>query len=150
MIKIICIGKIKEKYLTEGINDYLKRIVWYDEGMAQFLSGEMDELLDIEKFKKFYPLLQKLGFGEKQKQVKQNTVINQQNTKPKKHKFIKFKSYEVKEAVAEKIIKDRRYEKLREYQEPDECFAYRILEMIENTDTQKIFAEYFEENPPKI
>ena len=35
-------------------NDYQKRIVWYDEGMAQFLSGEMDELLDIEKFKKFY------------------------------------------------------------------------------------------------
>ena len=35
-------------------NDYQKRIVWYDEGMAQFLSGEMDELLNIEKFKKFY------------------------------------------------------------------------------------------------
>ena len=29
MIKIICIGKIKEKYLTEGINDYLKRISKY-------------------------------------------------------------------------------------------------------------------------
>ena len=35
-------------------NNKQKRIVWYDEGMAQFLSGEMDELLDIEKFKKFY------------------------------------------------------------------------------------------------
>ena len=29
MIKIICVGKIKEKYLTEGINDYLKRINKY-------------------------------------------------------------------------------------------------------------------------
>ncbi len=29
MIKIICIGKIKEKYLTDGINDYLKRINKY-------------------------------------------------------------------------------------------------------------------------
>lgn len=29
MIKIICIGKLKEKYLTEGINDYLKRIKKY-------------------------------------------------------------------------------------------------------------------------
>ena len=29
MIRIICIGKIKEKYLTEGINDYLKRISKY-------------------------------------------------------------------------------------------------------------------------
>lgn len=29
MIKIICIGKIKEKYLTELINDYYKRISKY-------------------------------------------------------------------------------------------------------------------------
>jgi len=121
---------------TESYEDFAKRIA--------------DMLLEPEKFRKFQPLLQKLGFGEKQKQVKQSTAVNQQNTKPKKHKFIKFKSYEAKEAVAEKIIKDGRYEKLREYQEPDECFAYRISEMIENTDTQKIFAEYFEDNPPKI
>ena len=29
MIKIICIGKIKEKYLKDGINDYLQRISKY-------------------------------------------------------------------------------------------------------------------------
>ena len=29
MIKIICIGKLKEEYLKEGINDYLKRINKY-------------------------------------------------------------------------------------------------------------------------
>ena len=29
MIKIICVGKIKEKYLTDGINDYFKRINKY-------------------------------------------------------------------------------------------------------------------------
>ena len=29
MIKIICIGKLKEKYLIEGINDYLKRLTKY-------------------------------------------------------------------------------------------------------------------------
>ena len=29
MIKIICIGKLKEDYLKEGINDYLKRINKY-------------------------------------------------------------------------------------------------------------------------
>ena len=29
MIKIISIGKIKEKYLTDGIEDYLKRITKY-------------------------------------------------------------------------------------------------------------------------
>lgn len=29
MIKIICIGKLKEKYLSDGVNDYLKRITKY-------------------------------------------------------------------------------------------------------------------------
>ena len=29
MIKIICVGKIKEKYLRDGIDDYLKRITKY-------------------------------------------------------------------------------------------------------------------------
>ena len=29
MIKIICVGKIKENYLKEAINDYLKRIIKY-------------------------------------------------------------------------------------------------------------------------
>lgn len=34
--------------------DYSKRIVWYDEGMAQFLSGEYDYLLDEEKFEEYF------------------------------------------------------------------------------------------------
>ena len=29
MIRIICIGKLKEKYLTEGVNDYLTRLRKY-------------------------------------------------------------------------------------------------------------------------
>ena len=39
------------KYILKG--DYSKRIVWYDEGMAQFMSGEKDSLND-EAFKEFY------------------------------------------------------------------------------------------------
>lgn len=35
-------------------NDYLKRIVWYDEGMAQFMSGEKDSLNDDGNFEEFY------------------------------------------------------------------------------------------------
>lgn len=35
-------------------NDLSKKIVWYDEGMAQFMSGEKDKLLNDEEFKKFY------------------------------------------------------------------------------------------------
>ena len=29
MIKIICVGKVKEKYLQEAINDYMKRLCKY-------------------------------------------------------------------------------------------------------------------------
>ena len=35
-------------------NDYSKRIVWYDEGMAQFVSGEKDYLEKNDNFLKFY------------------------------------------------------------------------------------------------
>ena len=40
------------KYILN--NDYSKRIVWYDEGMAQFMSGEKDSLNDDGIFKEFY------------------------------------------------------------------------------------------------
>jgi len=40
------------KYILK--NDYSKRIVWYDEGMAQFMSGEKDKLNDDMLFKRFY------------------------------------------------------------------------------------------------
>ena len=39
--------------------DYSKRIVWYDEGMAQFYSGEWDYLDDEEKFKNFFDTVKK-------------------------------------------------------------------------------------------
>ena len=29
MIKIICVGKLKEKYLTDGVNDYINRLRKY-------------------------------------------------------------------------------------------------------------------------
>lgn len=40
------------KYILH--NDYSKRIVWYDEGMAQFMSGEKDLLNDEDTFNNFY------------------------------------------------------------------------------------------------
>ena len=44
------------KYILD--NDYSKRIVWYDEGMAQFMSGEKDSLKN-EQFKDFYMKVKK-------------------------------------------------------------------------------------------
>lgn len=40
------------KYILK--DDYSKRIVWYDEGMAQFMSGEKDKIADEDAFKKFF------------------------------------------------------------------------------------------------
>ena len=40
------------KYILNG--DLRNRIVWYDEGMAQFMSGEKDYLKDEKEFKEFY------------------------------------------------------------------------------------------------
>lgn len=40
------------KYILN--NDYTKRIVWYDEGMAQLMSGEMDYLYVNDNFELFY------------------------------------------------------------------------------------------------
>lgn len=35
-------------------NDYTKRITWFDEGMAQLFSGELDSLKDENRFREFY------------------------------------------------------------------------------------------------
>ena len=40
------------KYILKS--DYSKRIVWYDEGMAQFMSGEKEKYEDEENFKEYY------------------------------------------------------------------------------------------------
>lgn len=40
-------------------DDYSKRIVWYDEGMAQFMSGEKDKYNDLIKFKEYYNKVKK-------------------------------------------------------------------------------------------
>lgn len=48
MIKLICVGKIKEKYLTDGINDYLKRINKYHK--VQIIELE-DSTIDNEEVK---------------------------------------------------------------------------------------------------
>lgn len=63
------------KYILN--NDYSKRIVWYDEGMAQFMSGEKGSLNDDSVFKNFY------------KKVKEATkVIPQMNTLEHGNSFV--------------------------------------------------------------
>ena len=46
MIKIICLGKIKEKYLTELINDYKNRISKYHK--IEIIEIKEDKTIEIE------------------------------------------------------------------------------------------------------
>lgn len=53
MIKIICIGKIKERYMVDAINDYLKRLSKYTKmeiiELPNYNSDNIDEVLTHEK-----------------------------------------------------------------------------------------------------
>ena len=53
MIKIICIGKIKEKYMSDAINDYLKRLSKYTKvdliELNNYNSDNIDNILMHEK-----------------------------------------------------------------------------------------------------
>ena len=53
MIKIICIGKIKEKYTSDAINDYLKRLSKYTKieiiELPNYNSDNISEILIHEK-----------------------------------------------------------------------------------------------------
>lgn len=51
MIKIICVGKLKEKYLIDLVNDYVKRVNKYHklEVIEVKDSNIKDEALEIEK-----------------------------------------------------------------------------------------------------
>jgi len=48
MIKIVCIGKVKEKYLQDAIKDYMKRLTKYHK--VEIIELE-DSNMDDEKFK---------------------------------------------------------------------------------------------------
>ena len=49
MITLITIGKIKEKYISEGIDDYLKRLSKYTKIELIELEDESFEIEPIEK-----------------------------------------------------------------------------------------------------
>ena len=52
MIKIICLGKLKEKYLCDAVNEYKKRI-------SKYSKIEMIELNDLDDLKKEKELIEK-------------------------------------------------------------------------------------------
>lgn len=53
MIKIICLGKIKEQYLNDMINDYYKRITKYHKIEIVELKDENDLLVEKNNIEKY-------------------------------------------------------------------------------------------------
>ena len=115
---------------TESYEDFAKRIA--------------DMLLEPEKFKKFYPLLEKLGFGSKKIQptVKQVDQVKTYNIED--HKFIAFDprgSVHLGQC-AFGITHDKRYKHLRKDGEKLADFDKRVRAMLLDEEQQKQFFEF--------
>lgn len=66
MIKIICVGKLKEKYLVDAVNEYSKRILKYIkleiiELKDSNISKEKEEILKYVNLKDYIIILDILG-----------------------------------------------------------------------------------------
>ena len=114
---------------TESFQDFAKRIA--------------DMLLEPEKFKKFYPLLEKLGFGSKKIQptVKQVDQVKTYNIED--HKFIAFDprgSVHLSSCVFS-IARDKRYKHLKKDSEKMADFESRLKTMLLDEKQQSQFFE---------
>ena len=52
MIKVICVGKLKEDYLTSGIKEYLKRLDAWEKveiiEVKEYLSSDIKKVIEVE------------------------------------------------------------------------------------------------------
>ena len=115
---------------TESYEDFAKRIA--------------DMLLEPEKFKKFYPLLEKLGFGSKKIQptVKQVDQVKTYNIED--HKFIAFdpRGSVHLSSCAFNIARDKRYKHLKKDSEKMTDFENRLKTMLLDEKQQSQFFEF--------
>ena len=114
---------------TESYEDFAKRIA--------------DMLLEPEKFKKFYPLLEKLGFGSKKIQptVKQVDQVKTYNIED--HKFIAFdpRGSVHLSSCAFNIARDKRYKHMKKDSEKMADFESRLKTMLLDEKQQSQFFE---------
>ena len=114
---------------TESFQDFAKRIA--------------DMLLEPEKFKKFYPLLEKLGFGSKKIQptVKQVDQVKTYNIED--HKFIAFdpRGSVHLSSCAFNIARDKRYKHMKKDSEKMTDFENRLKTMLLDEKQQSQFFE---------
>ena len=116
---------------TESFQDFAKRIA--------------DMLLEREKFRKFYPFLEKLGFGSKQiaptapvEKKKEYTIDD--------HIFIDYsskKNFTPFKSDVFNIAREKKYKHLKIEGEKMVDFEKRIAEMLLDEKQQKVFFEFF-------
>ena len=116
---------------TESFQDFAKRIA--------------DMLLEPEKFRKFYPFLEKLGFGSKQiaptapvEKKKEYTIDD--------HIFIDYsskKNFTPFKSDVFNIAREKKYKHLKIEGEKMVDFEKRIAEMLLDEKQQKVFFEFF-------
>ena len=114
---------------TESFQDFAKRIA--------------DMLLEPEKFKKFYPLLEKLGFGSKKNQSTVKLVDQVKTYTIEDHKFIAFdpRGSVHLSSCAFSIARDKRYKHLKKDSEKMADFESRLKTMLLDEKQQSQFFE---------
>ena len=114
---------------TESFQDFAKRIA--------------DMLLEPEKFKKFYPLLEKLGFGSKKNQSTVKQVDQVKTYTIEDHKFIAFnpRGSVHLSSCAFNIARDKRYKHLKKDSEKMADFESRLKTMLLDEKQQSQFFE---------
>ena len=119
----------------------------YSEGTVSyedFAKRIADMLLEPEKFKKFYPLLEKLGFGSKKIQptVKQVDQVKTYNIED--HKFIAFdpRGSVHLSSCAFNIARDKRYKHMKKDSEKMTDFENRLKTMLLDEKQQSQFFEF--------
>ena len=136
-----------QRFLFANKLSKLPEMSRYSEGgesYEDFAKRIADMLLEPEKFKKFYPLLEKLGFGSKKNQstVKQVDQVKTYNIED--HKFIAFDprgSVHLGQC-AFGITHDKRYKHLRKDGEKLADFDKRVRAMLLDEEQQKQFFEF--------
>ena len=115
---------------TESFQDFAKRIA--------------DMLLEPEKFKKFYPLLEKLGFGSKKNQSTVKLVDQVKTYSIEDHKFIAFdpRGSVHLSSCAFNIARDKRYKHMKKDSEKMTDFENRLKTMLLDEKQQSQFFEF--------
>ena len=137
MIKIICVGKIKEKYLIDAINEYVKRIKKYSKieiiELLDESQGEVDKILKLEA-KKIDKYLNPKDFiisleidGKILKSEELATLIDQKLIKHSNITFIIGGSYGIDKSIKDKSNYHLSFSKMTF---PHQLFRLLLLEQI--------------------